>query len=391
MSLTSVRYNKRGVSSSKKDVHQAISNLDKGLFEKSFCKIFPDYLTGSEEHCLVSHSDGAGTKSVLAYLYWKITGDMSVWKNIAQDAIVMNTDDLLCVGVTDNMCFTSTIGRNKNIIGGDIISSVINGTSDILEDFKKFGVNINFMGGETADVGDLVRTIIVDGTITARLNKSQVIDNSKIQPGDVIVGLSSSGQSTYESSYNSGIGSNGLTSARHDLLNKSFEINFPESFDPKTPSDFRFCGKYNLLDIEPDTGLSIGKLLLSPTRTYLPVINSVFNRIKRDDIHGIIHCSGGGQTKILNFIDNLHIIKDNLFEIPPIFRLIKKESETSLREMYQVFNMGHRLEIYTNLSSADEIIKISKEFNIDAKIVGRVEESDEKKLTLITKYGEIQY
>lgn len=390
MSLTS-NYINRGASSTKDDVHKAISNLDKGLYERTFCKVFPDYLSGSNNHYLISHSDGAGTKSILAYLYWKKTGDMSVWKGIAQDAIVMNTDDLLCVGSIKNFCFTSTIGRNKNLINGDIISSIINGTSEIFNELKKLGINIHYMGGETADLGDLVRTIIVDGNITSRINKKSIIDNSKIQPGDVIVGLSSFGQSSYESTYNSGISSNGLTSARHDLLNKSFEINFPECFDPKVPSDFRFCGKYDITDLEPETGMSIGKLLLSPTRTYLPIMNEIFKKISVENIHGIIHCTGGGQTKVLNFIDNLHIIKDNLFEIPPIFRLIKNESDTSSREMYQVFNMGHRLEMYVESEYADSIISISKSFNVDAQIIGRVEKSDSKKLTLKTQYGTITY
>jgi phosphoribosylformylglycinamidine cyclo-ligase len=390
MSMTS-NYANRGVSSSKEDVHNAISKLDKGLHKKSFCKVFPDYLSLSNNHRLVCHSDGSGTKSILAYLYWKKTGDLSVWKGIAQDALVMNTDDLLCVGVSKNFCFTSTIGRNKNLISGEVISSIINGTSEIISEFKKMGINIYYMGGETADVGDIVRTIIVDGSITSRIHKKDIIDNSKIKSGNVIIGFSSSGQSTYENQYNSGIGSNGLTSARHELLNKSYEINFPESFDSKVPSDFRFCGKYDLTDTDPETGITIGKLLLSPTRTYLPIVNEIFKKIGRENINGIIHCSGGGQTKILNFIDNLHIIKDNLFEIPPIFKLIKKESDTNPREMYEVFNMGHRLEMYVDIDFAENIIDISKEFNVEAKIIGRVEESSEKKLTLSTVYGNISY
>jgi len=390
MSLTS-NYSKRGVSSSKEDVHKAISNLDKGLYDKSFCKIFPDYLSLSSNHYLISHSDGAGTKSILAYLYWKKTGDLSVWRGIAQDAIVMNTDDLLCVGATKNFCFTSTIGRNKNFIDGEVISEIINGTSQIFNDLKEMGINIYLMGGETADVGDVVRTIIVDGNITSRIHKKDVIDNSRIKSGNVIIGFSSSGQSTYECQYNSGIGSNGLTSARHDLLNKSYEINFPESFDSKVPSDYRFSGKYDITDLEPETGISIGKLLLSPTRTYLPIVNEIFKKIGRENINGIIHCSGGGQTKILNFIDNLHIIKDNLFDVPPIFKLIKKESDTSPREMYQVYNMGHRLEMYVDIEFAESIISISKKFNVESKIIGRVEDSNEKKLTLNTVYGSITY
>lgn len=389
--IVSKKYNIRGVSATKDDVHNAITKLDKGLFPNSFCKIFPDYLTNSDEHCLVSHSDGAGTKSILTYLYWKLTRDLSVWKDIVQDSIVMNTDDLLCAGITDNMCFTSTIGRNKNLIDGKVISEIINGTAKIFEDFSKLGIHINFMGGETADVGDLVRTIIIDGTLTARTKRSEIIDNSNIKAGDVIIGFSSYGQSTYESEYNSGIGSNGITSARHDLLNKFFELNFPESYDPKTPTEFRFNGKYNLLDIEPETGLSVGKLLLSPTRTYLPIVKEIFNTIPRKEIHGMVHCTGGGQTKVLNFIDKLHIVKDNLFEIPPIFRLIKEENENSLQEMYQVFNMGHRLEIYVEKGYVNEIINISKNFNVDAKIIGRVEESEAKKLTLITNNQIIEY
>ena len=391
MSNISKNYNLRGVSSTKEDVHLAISKLDSGLSKNTFCKIYPDYLTNSKEHCLISHADGAGTKSILAYLYWKETGDFGVWKNIAQDAIVMNTDDLLCVGAIDNFCFTSTIGRNKNLITGNIISELINGTQMIFDHFKKLGINLHFMGGETADVGDVVKTIIVDGTMTVRMEKNKIVDNSNIQDGDVIIGFSSSGQSTYESEYNSGIGSNGLTSARHDLLSKYYEQNYPESFDQAVPEKVRFTGKYRLTDIDSQTGLTIGKLLLSPTRTYLPIIKEVFNKISNDKIHGLIHCSGGGQTKILNFIDNLHIIKDNLFDVPPIFKLISQQSSSSWKEMYQVFNMGHRLEAYVDNSVAQQIIEISKKFNVDAKIIGKVEKSDVKRLTLNTSVGLFEY
>jgi phosphoribosylformylglycinamidine cyclo-ligase len=384
-------YEDRGVSSTKDDVHKAISSLDTGLFKKPFCKIYPDYLTGSQDHCLISHADGAGTKSILAYLYWKETGDLTVWKNIAQDAIVMNTDDLLCVGATNNFCFTSTIGRNKKLITGDVLQTLILGTQDIFSEFKKLGININFMGGETADVGDVVKTIIVDGTMTTRIERSKVIDNCNIQTGDVIVGFSSFGQSIYESEYNSGIGSNGLTSARHDLLHKSYEWNYPESFDNSVREDLRFCGNYRLTDIEPTTGLTIGKLLTSPTRTYLPIVNDILTKINSRKIHGIIHCSGGGQTKVLNFVENLHIIKDNLFEIPPIYQLIYENGKNTLKEMYGVFNMGHRLEMYTDNQTATKIIEISKNWGVDAKIIGRVEDSKTKKLTIINSQNKFVY
>jgi phosphoribosylformylglycinamidine cyclo-ligase len=388
--MISSKYNNRGVSSTKDDVHKAISNLSSGISQKTFCKVYPDYLTGSISHYLVSHADGAGTKSVIAYLYWKETGDLGVWKNIAQDAIVMNTDDLLCVGVVDNMCFTSTIGRNKNLITGDVISSIINGTQKIFDHFEKFGSKIHFMGGETADVGDVVKTIIVDGTMTSRISKSKLIDNRNIQAGDVIIGFSSSGQSVYESEYNSGIGSNGLTSARHDLLNKSY-MNYTESFDENIPDNLLFTGKYSLQDIDSETGLSIGKLLLSPTRTYLPIIKEVFSKVPQSEIHGLIHCSGGGQTKVLNFIDNLHIVKDNLFSTPSIFKLIQNQGDTDWKEMYQVFNMGHRLEMYVNSDFADRIIKISKNWGVDAKVIGKVYESDQKKLIINSNYGQFIY
>ena len=391
MSITSEVYNNRGVSSTKDDVHKAISNLYGGIFTKTFCKVYPDYLTGDPNYCIISHADGSGTKSILSYLYYKLTNDLSIWSNLAKDSIVMNTDDLLCVGAIDNFIYTSTIGRNKNLINGDVISELINGTSEYIKDLSNLGFNINLMGGETADVGDVVRTIIVDGSMTTRLKKSDVVDNSNIKPGDVIIGFSSYGQSTYESEYNSGIGSNGLTSARHDLLNKYYEINFPESFDPNVDPEYRFIGKYSLLDTESSTKKTIGELLLSPTRTYLPVVKDVFESIPRNEIHGIIHCTGGGQTKILNFVDNLHIVKDDLFEIPPIFKLIYEETNASLKEMYQVFNMGHRLEIYASEEYANTIISISKRYNINAKIIGRVEKSDSKKLTLITQDGELKY
>ena len=385
------RYAQRGVSAQKEDVHQAIKNVDKGLYPKAFCKIIPDVLTGSEDHAIVMHADGAGTKSTLAYMYWKETGDLSVWKGIAQDALIMNTDDLLCVGATQNILLSSTIGRNKNHIPGEVIAAIIEGTEELLETLNNWGVSIYSTGGETADVGDLVRSIIVDSTVTARLNKKYIIDNANIQAGDVIVGLSSSGQATYETEYNGGMGSNGLTSARHDLFSKELAAKYPESFDPTVPEDLVYSGSKQLTDALEGVPIDIGKLVLSPTRTYAPVVHKIFQNIDRSQIHGMIHCSGGAQTKILHFVDKLHVIKDAFFPVPPLFDLIQKESETSGREMYQVFNMGHRMELYVHPSQADEIISISKSFNVDAKIVGRVEAFPVKKLDLKTPYGSYEY
>jgi phosphoribosylformylglycinamidine cyclo-ligase len=385
------RYDQRGVSAQKEDVHQAIKNVDKGLYPKAFCKIIPDVLTGSEDHAIVMHADGAGTKSSLAYMYWKETGDLSVWKGIAQDALIMNTDDLLCVGATQNILLSSTIGRNKNHIPGEVIAAIIEGTEELLETLNNWGVSIYSTGGETADVGDLVRSIIVDSTVTARLNKKHIIDNANIQAGDVIVGLSSSGQATYETEYNGGMGSNGLTSARHDVFSKELAAKYPESFDPTVPEDLVYSGSKQLTDALEGVPIDIGKLVLSPTRTYAPIVHQIFQNIDRSQIHGMIHCSGGAQTKILHFIDRLHVIKDALFQVPPLFDLIQKESQTSGREMYQVFNMGHRMEFYVPPSQADEIISISNSFNVDAKIVGRVEASSVKKLNLKTPYGSYEY
>lgn len=385
------RYAQRGVSAQKEDVHQAIKNVDKGLYPKAFCKIIPDVLTGSEDHAIVMHADGAGTKSSLAYMYWKETGDLSVWKGIAQDALIMNTDDLLCVGATQNILLSSTIGRNKNHIPGEVIAAIIEGTEELLETLNNWGVSIYSTGGETADVGDLVRSIIVDSTVTARLNKKHIIDNANIQAGDVIVGLSSSGQATYETQYNGGMGSNGLTSARHDVFSKELAAKYPESFDPTVPEDLVYSGSKQLTDALEGVPIDIGKLVLSPTRTYAPIVHQIFQNIDRSQIHGMIHCSGGAQTKILHFIDRLHVIKDALFPVPPLFDLIQKESQTSGREMYQVFNMGHRMEFYVPPSQADEIISISNSFNVDAKIVGRVEASSVKKLNLKTPYGSYEY
>ena len=385
------RYAQRGVSAQKEDVHQAIKNVDKGLYPKTFCKIIPDVLTGSEDHAIVMHADGAGTKSSLAYMYWKETGDLSVWKGIAQDALIMNTDDLLCVGATQNILLSSTIGRNKNHIPGEVIAAIIEGTEELLETLNNWGVSIYSTGGETADVGDLVRSIIVDSTVTARLNKKYIIDNANIQAGDVIVGLSSSGQATYETEYNGGMGSNGLTSARHDVFSKELAAKYPESFDPTVPEDLVYSGSKQLTDALEGVPIDIGKLVLSPTRTYAPVVHKIFQNIDRSQIHGMIHCSGGAQTKILHFVDKLHVIKDAFFPVPPLFDLIQKESETSGREMYQVFNMGHRMELYVHPSQADEIISISKSFNVDAKIVGRVEAFPVKKLDLKTPYGSYEY
>ena len=385
------RYAQRGVSAGKEDVHNAIKNVDKGLFPKAFCKIVPDYLTGSNEHCLIMHADGAGTKSSLAYMYWKETGDLSVWKGIAQDALIMNIDDLLCVGAIDNIMLSSTIGRNKNKIPGEVISAIINGTEELIAELKEFGVEIHSTGGETADVGDLVRTIIVDSTVTARMNKAEVIDNANIKPGNVIVGLSSAGQASYEKEYNGGMGSNGLTSARHDVFSKILAEKYPESFDNDIPEDLIYSGTKSLTDKVENSPLDAGKLVLSPTRTYAPIIKKILSKFSNKEINGMVHCSGGAQTKILHFIDNLHIVKDNMFDVPPLFKLIQQESKTDWKEMYQVFNMGHRMELYVNPEIADEVIAISKSFNVDAQIVGRVEASEEKKLTIKSEFGEFQY
>ncbi|TSE05401.1 MULTISPECIES: AIR synthase related protein [Aquimarina] len=387
----SKRYAQRGVSASKEDVHSAIKNIDKGLFPKAFCKIVPDSLTGDEEYCLIMHADGAGTKSSLAYMYWKETGDVSVWKGIAQDALIMNIDDLLCVGATDNIMLSSTIGRNKNLIPGEVISAIINGTEELLDELKGFGVEIHSTGGETADVGDLVRTIIVDSTVTARMRRKDVIDNANIKAGDVIVGLASFGQASYEKEYNGGMGSNGLTSARHDVFSKVLAEKYPESFDPSVPNDLVYSGKTNLTDEVKDAPIDAGKLVLSPTRTYAPIIKKILSQFDSKTIHGMVHCSGGAQTKILHFVDNLHIVKDNLFDVPPLFKLIQENSGTDWKEMYQVFNMGHRMEIYVAPEIAEEIIAISKSFNVDARIVGRVEASEEKKLTIQSEFGAYIY
>ena len=385
------RYNLRGVSADKEDVHNAIKNVDKGLFPKSFCKIVPDYLSNDSDYCLVMHADGAGTKSSLAYMYWKETGDLSVWKGIAQDALVMNIDDLLCVGAVDNIMLSSTIGRNKNLISGDVIKAIIEGTEELITEMSNYGVNIKSTGGETADVGDLVRTIIVDSTVVARMKKSDVIDNANISNGDLIVGLESFGKANYESQYNGGMGSNGLTSARHDVFNKKLASKYPESYDPQVPDNLIYSGSYDLLQKIKGVELDAGKLVLSPTRTYAPVIKKILNKFDSTSIHGMIHCSGGAQTKILHFIDNLHIIKDNLFETPPLFSIIQKESSTEWKEMYKVFNMGHRMELYVNPNVAEEIVNISKSFGVNAKVIGRVEPSDIKKLTIRSEHGTFEY
>ena len=387
----SKRYLHRGVSAGKEDVHNAIKNVDKGLYPKAFCKIVPDHLTGSNEHCLIMHADGAGTKSSLAYMYWKETGDLSVWKGIAQDALIMNIDDLLCVGATDNIMLSSTIGRNKNKIPGEVISAIINGTEELISELKEFGVEIHSTGGETADVGDLVRTIIVDSTVTARMERARVIDNANIKPGNVIVGLASFGQASYEKEYNGGMGSNGLTSARHDVFSKILAEKYPESFDNDIPQDLIYSGNKNLTDSVENAPIDAGKLVLSPTRTYAPIIKKILSKFSNKEIHGMVHCSGGAQTKILHFIDNLHIVKDNMFEVPPLFNLIQQESKTDWKEMYQVFNMGHRMELYVNPEIANEIIEISKSFNVEAQIIGRVEASDNKKLTIESEFGTFQY
>ncbi len=384
------RYAQRGVSSAKEEVHSAIKDIDKGLFPKAFCKIVPDYLSKSDDHCIVMHADGAGTKSSLAYSYWKETGDLSVWKGIAQDALIMNIDDLLCVGATDNILVSSTIGRNKNKIPGEVIAAIIQGTEEVLEDLRSYGLNVYSTGGETADVGDLVRTIIVDSTVVSRMKRTDVISNKNIQPGDVIIGLASYGQTTYEKSYNGGMGSNGLTSARHDVFNKYIADKYPESYDNNISSSLIYSGSQSLTSKVKGVSLDAGKLVLSPTRTYAPVMVQILKKHNKD-IHGMVHCSGGAQTKILHFINQNHIVKDNMFDIPPLFNLIQNESKTSWEEMYKVFNMGHRMEIYIDPKHLDSIIEICKEFNLEAKQIGRVEFAYSKKLTISSEMGEFVY
>ncbi len=388
---TSKRYAQRGVSASKEDVHNAIKNIDKGLFPRAFCKIVPDYLTGSDEHCLVMHADGAGTKSSLAYMYWKETGDLSVWKGIAQDALIMNIDDLICVGAVDNIMLSSTIGRNKNLIPGEVISAIINGTEELISDLKSHGMTIHSTGGETADVGDLVRTIIVDSTVTARMKRSSVIDNANIKAGDVIVGLASFGQASYEKAYNGGMGSNGLTSARHDVFSKYLAEKYPESFDASVPEELVYSGSTKLTDTVEGAPLDAGKLVLSPTRTYAPIVKKILEEYTSKEIHGMVHCSGGAQTKILHFIDGLHVVKDNLFEIPLLFRLIQEQSDTDWKEMYQVFNCGHRLELYVDERIAADLMALSKSFDVAAQIIGRVEASEQKRLTIKSEFGTFEY
>jgi len=384
------RYMMRGVSASKEDVHNAIKNVDKGLFPKAFCKIVEDRLTGDEDYCIVMHADGAGTKSSLAYMYWKETGDVSVWKGIAQDALIMNIDDLLCVGAVDKILVSSTIGRNKSLITGEVLSEIINGTEELLADLRSQGVEIYSTGGETADVGDLVRTIIVDSTVTARMKRSDVISNHNIVGGEVIVALESAGQATYESEYNGGMGSNGLTSARHDVFHKELATKYPESYDASVPSDLVYSGSVALTDAVEGVSIDAGKLVLSPTRTYAPIIKKILDS-HRENIHGMVHCSGGAQTKVLHFVDDVHVIKDNMFDTPPLFKLIQEQSGTDWKEMYKVFNMGHRMEIYLKEEHAQDIINISKEFGVDAKIIGRVEKHQGKKLTIKSQYGEFVY
>ncbi|MFC7773925.1 AIR synthase related protein [Flavobacterium sp. GCM10027622] len=388
---TSKRYALRGVSAAKEDVHNAIKNIDKGLFPKAFCKIVPDYLTNDADYCLIMHADGAGTKSSLAYMYWKETGDLSVWKGIAQDALIMNIDDLLCVGAVDNIMLSSTIGRNKNLIPGEVLSAIINGTEELIEELKSFGVTINSTGGETADVGDLVRTIIVDSTVTARMKRKDVVDNANIQAGDVIVGLASYGQAKYEKSYNGGMGSNGLTSARHDVFAKYLAEKYPESYDASVPNELVYSGNVKLTDAVEGSPIDAGQLVLSPTRTYAPIIKKILEQYTPQDIHGMVHCSGGAQTKVLHFVDNVHVIKDNLFPVPPLFKLIQEQSKTDWKEMYQVFNCGHRMEVYVPAEIANAIIAISESFGVDAQIVGRVEASASKKLTITSEYGVFEY
>jgi phosphoribosylformylglycinamidine cyclo-ligase len=387
---TESKYSKRGVSSSKNDVHKAITVLDKGLYPKAFCKVVPDLLGGDDDFCNIMHADGAGTKSSLAYVYWKETGDMSVWKGIAQDAIVMNTDDLLCTGACDNILISSTIGRNRKLIPGEVVSAVITGTEEVLDELRNLGIGIWLTGGETADLGDLVRTIVVDSTVVARIRRSDVISNDKIKPGDVIIGLASYGQTTYESVYNSGIGSNGLTSARHDVFGSYLASKYPESYDPALPDDLIYTGGLRLTDVIEGFDLDTGRLVLSPTRTYAPVVKQILGTM-RPEIHGMIHCSGGGQIKVMNFVDNLHVVKDNMLHVPPLFRIIQEQSDTPWREMYKVFNMGHRLEIYTSEKNADTIINIAGGFNLEAKIIGHCEASDKKRLTIVTENGTFKY
>jgi phosphoribosylformylglycinamidine cyclo-ligase len=384
------RYMQRGVSADKEDVHNAIKNIDKGLFPKAFCKIIPDHLTGDADYCVIMHADGAGTKSSLAYAYWKETGDITVWKGIAQDALIMNIDDLLCVGAVDNILLSSTIGRNKNLIPGEVLAALINGTEELLEDLKSQGIGIHSTGGETADVGDLVRTIIVDSTVTCRMKRADVIDNANIVVGDVIVGLESFGQASYETEYNGGMGSNGLTSARHDVFNKSVAEKYPQTYDPSVPSDLVYSGGYGLTDKVEGAPLNAGKMVLSPTRTYAPIIKKILDN-HHGNIHGMVHCSGGAQTKILHFVDDLQIVKDNMFDVPPLFKMIHEQSGTDWKEMYKVFNMGHRMEIYVPQEIANDIIAISKSFNVDAKIVGRVEAQGKKQLTIKSEFGEFVY
>jgi phosphoribosylformylglycinamidine cyclo-ligase len=388
---TSQRYAQRGVSASKSDVHNAIKNIDKGLFPKAFCKIVPDFLTNDPDYCLVMHADGAGTKSSLAYAYWKETGDLSVWKGIAQDALIMNIDDLICVGATDHIMLSSTIGRNKNLIPGEVLSALINGTEALIQDLKSHGITIHSTGGETADVGDLVRTIIVDSTVTARLKRSAVIDNANIKAGDVIVGLASYGQATYEKEYNGGMGSNGLTSARHDVFSKDIARKFPETFDPGVPKNLVYTGGVQLTQSIENSPLNAGKLVLSPTRTYAPIVKEILSKYDANTIHGMVHCSGGAQTKILHFIDDLHIVKNNMFTVPPLFKLIQEQSKTDWKEMYQVFNCGHRLELYVAKEVADSLIAIASKFNVEAQIIGHVKASPEKKLTIKSEYGTFEY
>lgn len=388
--MSDIRYNQRGVSAGKEEVHQAIKKIDKGLFPQAFCKIIPDYLTNDDNYCIVMHADGAGTKSSLAYMYWKETADLSVWKGIAQDALIMNIDDLLCVGATDNILLSSTIGRNKNLITGEVISEIINGTEELLEELRNNGIGIQSTGGETADVGDLVRTIIVDSTVVCRMKRSEVIDNSNIKAGDVIVGLASYGQASYETEYNGGMGSNGLTSARHDVFAKYLAEKYPESYDAKVPEDLVYIGSKKLTDTVQDSPINAGKLVLSPTRTYAPIIKKMLEGY-RNEIHGMVHCSGGAQTKVLHFIDNLHIIKDNLFATPPLFKLIQEESNTDWKEMYKVFNMGHRMELYVSEDVANDLIAISKSFNVDAQIIGRVESWEGKKVSINSEHGSFEY
>ena len=385
------RYKKRGVSAQKEDVHNAIKKIDKGLYPKAFCKIIPDTLTGSNDHCIVMHADGAGTKSSLAYAYWKETGDLSVWKGIAQDALIMNIDDLLCVGATQNILLSSTIGRNKHRIPGEVLAAIINGTAELIEELSSYGIQINSTGGETADVGDLVQTIIVDSTVVARMRREDVIDNANIREGNVIVGLASFGQAEYEDSYNGGMGSNGLTSARHDVFDKSLKNKYPETFDANLPEELIYTGSMALTDKVPETSLDAGKLVLSPTRTYAPIVQAVFEQVGRKQINGMVHCSGGAQTKILHFVENLHVIKDQLFPVPPLFKLIQEQSGTAWKEMYEVFNMGHRMEFYVDETVSKQIISISQSFGVEAQIVGRVEAATKKELTIQSPYGTFTY